>query len=147
MVLRDLFGFGKKPQRRVVGDAEPSHRATIVKELTLREAGRPFEGRELASKPERLSEFYTFTPVEFSFHAPQAKYVFVAGTFNGWSEEALPLVQGPSGAWTVRTELAPGTYQYKFVVDGNWIPDPKAARKVTDPFGGENSVLEVPLRD
>jgi hypothetical protein len=39
--------------------------------------------------------------------------------------------------------LAPGTYEYCLVVDGQWIPDPLARESVPNPFGGRNSVLNV----
>lgn len=39
--------------------------------------------------------------------------------------------------------LAPGTYEYLFVVDGQWTPDPSALEVVPNPFGGCNSILKV----
>lgn len=36
-----------------------------------------------------------------------------------------------------------GTYRYKLVVDGYWIPDPNNPLKEPDPFGGENSLLII----
>ena len=43
------------------------------------------------------------------------------------------------------TELAlpPGTYEYRLVVDGEWIADPSAKETVPNPFGGVNSVLKA----
>lgn len=48
-------------------------------------------------------------PVEFSCHAPKAKAVFVAGTFNEWQADATPLVRDNAGNWQVAMELPPGT--------------------------------------
>ena len=39
--------------------------------------------------------------------------------------------------------MAPGTYEYCFVVDGQWMPDPLARESVPNPFGGRNSILQV----
>ena len=39
--------------------------------------------------------------------------------------------------------LPPGNYEYCFVVDGEWIPDPLARESVPNPFGGRNSILNV----
>jgi hypothetical protein len=39
--------------------------------------------------------------------------------------------------------LGPGRYQYKFLVDGEWIVDPAASQNVANAFGTLNSVLEV----
>jgi hypothetical protein len=47
------------------------------------------------------------------------------------------------GKWSAELLLAPGRYQYRFVVDGTWQDDPKAARFVANPFGGTNGVIEV----
>ena len=47
------------------------------------------------------------------------------------------------GNWWKETALAPGTYEYCLVVDGQWIPDPLARESVANPFGGRNSILKV----
>jgi hypothetical protein len=39
--------------------------------------------------------------------------------------------------------LAPGRYEYRFIVDGEWMADPLAKDFVPNPFGGQNSLLEV----
>ena len=41
------------------------------------------------------------------------------------------------------TVLPPGTYEYRLVVDGQWMPDPLAKETVPNPFGGRNSILRV----
>lgn len=42
------------------------------------------------------------------------------------------------------TALPPGTYEYRLLVDGEWMPDPLAKDDVPNPFGWRNSVLQVP---
>ena len=74
---------------------------------------------------------------------PAAKQVFVAGSFNNWQPEQTPLVAAGNGRWTGDLKVAPGLYEYLFVVDGQWLPDPKATQSVENPFGGRNSVLKV----
>jgi hypothetical protein len=39
--------------------------------------------------------------------------------------------------------LPPGRYEYKFIVDGEWIPDPSEPHEVVNAFGSTNSVVEV----
>lgn len=70
------------------------------------------------------------------------KQVFAAGSFNGWNNSADPLT-GPDsdGVFTRAVRLPPGRYLYKFVVDGNWIPDPDNPNRSTD--GYNNSVLDL----
>lgn len=79
---------------------------------------------------------------EFVLEMPQAAVVAVAGTFNDWDPRRTPLRKRADGKWTTTVRLAPGRYEYRFVVDGKWISDPKAA-SIINPFGGTNSVLEV----
>jgi len=79
---------------------------------------------------------------EFVLAMPQAKAVAVAGTFNEWDPRRTPMRKRPDGNWTTTVKLAPGRYEYRFVVDGKWISDPKAT-SIINPFGGTNSVLEV----
>ena len=47
------------------------------------------------------------------------------------------------GTFTATLVLDPGSYQYKYIVDGNWLPDP-AKPQVDDNFGGKNNTLDVP---
>jgi len=81
---------------------------------------------------------------KFSFLAPDAKSVALAGTFNNWSTSSDPMKKGEGGVWTVVKPLDPGSYQYKFVVNGSdWKPDPQNPNGTDDGFGGKNSVLTV----
>jgi hypothetical protein len=48
-----------------------------------------------------------------------------------------------NGHWLKESALAPGTYEYCLVVDGQWMADPHASETVPNPFGGKNSVLKV----
>jgi hypothetical protein len=74
---------------------------------------------------------------------PAAKQVSVAGSFNGWQPERTPLKAAGNGRWSGDLKVAPGRYEYLFVVDGQWLPDPNARESVQNPFGGRNSVLTV----
>ena len=82
-------------------------------------------------------------PVQFEFTDPTARMVCIAGTFNDWKPEAKPMHPMGDGHWLKETVLPPGTYEYCLVVDGKWIPDPRAKETVPNPFGGVNSVLKV----
>ena len=82
-------------------------------------------------------------PVRFEFTHPTASTVCVAGTFNDWQPEAKPLHPLGDGRWLKETALPPGIYEYRLVVDGQWIADPLAKETVPNPFGGRNSLLRV----
>jgi hypothetical protein len=72
---------------------------------------------------------------------PDAKQVCVAGSFNEWKPEQTPLKPAGDGRWVGDLAVNPGRYEYLFVVDGQWLPDPNAIESVRNPFGGMNSVL------
>lgn len=76
--------------------------------------------------------------------APLPHQVYAAGSFNGWNATADPL-HGPDeeGYYRLERPLAPGRYLYKFVINGNWQPDPENPNREPDGFGGHNSVIEV----
>jgi len=70
--------------------------------------------------------------------------VMLAGTFNDWNVGATPMTDPDGdGTYTATLLLPAGEYQYKFVVDGNWITDEKATAFADDGFGGKNSVITV----
>ena len=77
------------------------------------------------------------------FVAPAAKQVAIAGSFNEWKPAPLTWRPTRGGEWAGELKLAPGKYEYLFVVDGTWLPDPTAKDAVPNPFGGVNSVLSV----
>ena len=82
--------------------------------------------------------------VTFVFLAPEARSVALAGDFDGWDPARLPMQRQGSGLWTVDVPLAPGRYQYAFVVDGRrFIADPSAPRATGDDFGTPTSVVTV----
>ena len=79
--------------------------------------------------------------------AKGAREVAVTGDFTKWSSEGIRLRKGPNDEWRTILELEPGEYQYRLLIDGSWQDDPLAARRVPNPYGGENCVLKVlPLR-
>jgi 1,4-alpha-glucan branching enzyme len=82
--------------------------------------------------------------VHFEFNHPTAKTVFIAGTFNQWCPDAIPMRAIGAGRWAKDLSLPPGTYEYRLIVDGEWISDPSAARTRANPFGSANSILLVP---
>lgn len=81
--------------------------------------------------------------VRFEFTHSTVSTVCVAGTFNQWQPEAKTPHSAGNGRWLRETALTTGTYEYCLVVDGQWIPDPRAKDYVPNPFGGMNSILRV----
>jgi len=79
----------------------------------------------------------------FEFFAPAAISVAVAASFNDWSLTATTLSRDKSGKWSASVKLAPGSYEYRFVVDGEWQNDQRPVPSVRNPFGGWNCLLIV----
>lgn len=77
----------------------------------------------------------------FSVKAPPSADVRLAGTFSDWCP--LSMVGRRDGTRKLSLDLEPGEYQYKFVVDGEWRPDPNRADTAPDGHGSHNSLLRV----
>ena len=82
--------------------------------------------------------------VRFELTNLSARKVCVAGNFNNWRPEATEMIPTGGGKWAKELRLQPGTYEYRFVVDGEWTTDPMASGTVPNPFGDLNSLLAVP---
>ena len=89
------------------------------------------------------------TVVCFSRQAGGARQVFRAGTFNDWKTDAVPMTQDPSGQWGAALDLGPGTYEYRYVVDGEWSNELECTNHescpncVPNPYGSKNQKVEV----
>ena len=81
----------------------------------------------------------------FVYHDDEAQNVSLAGDFNGWNTTLHPLIKDTTGLWLCNFKTpGPGRYEYKFVVDDKrWIEDPSNGMRVSDGFGGLNSVLVI----
>ena len=80
--------------------------------------------------------------VKFTVHADKGKTVCLAGDFNKWSPSAKKMAF-KAGVYSATIKLAPGTYQYKFVIDGTWCADPENSNAVANDQGTFNSIIEV----
>ena len=104
---------------------------------------------------------HTFTYVRPS-SAPAVTSVNLAGSFNSWNTTARAMTQQANGSWQTTIDLAPGTYQYKFVMNGGTWPnnmcndatwgdasnggkvDAAVTTCIDDGNGGQNAVLVIP---
>ncbi len=71
-----------------------------------------------------------------------AQKVILSGSFNKWNEQLFSMTKTKNG-WALTLKIRPGVYQYKFIVDGNWIEDPTNLRKTLNEFNGFNSIIDV----
>jgi 1,4-alpha-glucan branching enzyme len=81
--------------------------------------------------------------VTFSYSAPAANSVSLAGDFTNWEEAPIRLKKDRGGVWKKTISLQPGRYEYRLLVDGKWRDDPQCASRHPNQFGGENCVCIV----
>ncbi|HEX8316190.1 MAG TPA: glycogen-binding domain-containing protein [Flavisolibacter sp.] len=72
-----------------------------------------------------------------------ARQVVLAGSFNNWVPDQLFMQQTDSG-WIYHVKLGAGKYWYKFVIDGDWVPDKDNLVSENDGLGNINSVFYKP---
>ena len=82
--------------------------------------------------------------VAFEVHLPSRSvhHVALAGDFNGWDPQSMPMHrEGSSDVWKIAIALPPGRHVYSFVVDGTeWVIDPLAPRAERDDLGPANVI-------
>lgn len=97
------------------------------------------------------------TLVEFTFDAPSAESVHLAGAFNNWTTPGATVSGGETknvpiefkrdpqtGYWKVVWAIAPGKYPYKMIINKTiWKEDSNTLEKVDDGYGGKNSIVNV----
>ncbi len=106
--------------------------------LTFTYEGEPYTARRVELPPPSLKGATAF---RLKGHE-DASVVVLAGSFNLWNQSQLVFGR-EGGEWVCRIDLDPGVYQYKFIVDGDWLLDPSNPDTVEDEAGNVNNVLEI----
>lgn len=83
--------------------------------------------------------------VTFTVPAAEANEVHVVGTFNDWNVSATPLKKLKNGNFKGTLNLDQDqAYEFRYVVDGNYINDEQADRYQWSEFAwADNGVLEL----
>lgn len=81
--------------------------------------------------------------VTFSYSAPSAQTVVLAGDFTSWNQAPVSLKKDKAGVWKKTISLPAGRYEYRLLVDGEWRDDPQCTNRQPNQFGGENCVCVV----
>lgn len=131
-------------RKSVKKPAVKAEKKVAVKKVAKVEAAKPAK-KAVAKKPAKKA---VKAPVDkavvFSIEADAGYDVFVAGSFNDWNPAQHKLVDAKGeGIYSLELRLAPGDYEYKFVVNGTWCVDPNCKEWVANSLGTLNSVLHV----
>jgi 1,4-alpha-glucan branching enzyme len=81
--------------------------------------------------------------VEFTFLAPEAREVFLAGEFNGWDTQSLPMKKSKGGIWKTKVKLSPGRHEYKFFADDAWVESLPGVEQVSNTLGTKDFIVWV----
>ncbi len=75
----------------------------------------------------------------------RARSVHLVGSWDGWRQPGSAATSEGPGLWRASPgPLAPGFHHYKLVIDdARWTADPSNDERVSDGFGGWNSVLRI----
>ena len=69
------------------------------------------------------------------------KKVMLAGDFSGW--RPVTMRKQKQGDYVAVVPLDAGSYEYKFIFDGQWAIDPDNSMWASNSFGSVNSVALV----
>ncbi|WP_298539045.1 hypothetical protein [uncultured Aquimarina sp.] len=72
----------------------------------------------------------------------EADKVILSGSFNKWNEHIYEMNKTEDG-WVLTLQIKPGEYQYKFIVDGEWMEDPINPNKTLNEYQGYNSIINI----
>lgn len=129
--------------------ASAKHRSLHVGSGSVGHGKRASAGDTAAAQPSGQSRSEVSSPdiglkrVRFGYFNPDAREVFVAGSFNSWNPRATPMSKDALGDWSVELRLPPGEYRYRFLVDGDWHDDPLAQLTAINAFGSFDAVVSV----
>ena len=77
----------------------------------------------------------------FEWVGKNVEKVQLAGSFTQWKPVDMEKA-GTNEKWGLKLDLPPGEYEFKFVVDGNWIHDELKPAK-TNEMGTKNNFIIV----
>jgi serine protease AprX len=126
---------GAPPERQGAGAMDAGRAVTLA--LRDRHSG----AADFSFSPEVAGEC-----VRVLLHDHDAREVRVLGSWDRWARPGRLAERLEPGLFAARLDdLAPGSYSYKFLVDGErWLEDPGNPARSWDRYAGWNSVLTKP---
>ena len=116
---------------------------TAAKTATKKpEAKKPCTKKCVAKKCETKKP--ALKSVTFTVHAEAGQDVRLAGSFTDWETKAKKMTfKKANGVYSATVKLAPGEYQYKFIIGDKWTTDDQNAEFVPNDKGTFNSKLVI----
>jgi chromosome partitioning protein len=118
----------------------------LTMEILKQEAAMKKKGFTIGSllEAEGLLKSQVEREIVFKLEAPETAMVQIAGDFNEWIPESLHFTESQGRPlWHKTISLRQGSYEYKYLVDERWIPDPDNETTADDAYGGVNSVINL----
>ena len=81
--------------------------------------------------------------VEFRIFRPVAKSISLVGDFNHWNPEQDLLRKGKDGIWRLSKKLHAGQYRYRYLIDGDSLPDTYNPHSSSDDAGDLCSLIQI----
>ena len=100
---------------------------------------KPAKAAKKAAAPKVALKSVTFT-----VHAEAGQEVRLAGSFTDWETKAKKMTfKKRNGVYSATVKLAPGEYQYKFIIGDRWATDDQNTEFVPNDKGTFNSKITV----
>jgi 1,4-alpha-glucan branching enzyme len=119
------------PPKPIPSVAASTAAAVAVSSEAAKPAAKPAEPEAKAASKAKRNILFRLTG-----HTA-AKEVSIIGDFNNWKRQAL---KKDAKGWTISVPLAPGRYEYAYVLDGKKYRDPNNKQSANN---GRVSVLTV----
>ena len=132
------------PQNPVSGNPVPLSKLFLLDDAWMHISGLP-EPESSGYGINRLSreDVFAYSDSVARFFLPgypDARQVYLSGSFNDWSTMQSPMKHS-DGGWTISLPLKTGKYSYKYIIDGRWTQDPNNRIRENDLNGGHNSAI------
>lgn len=155
-VVSDLFYSSSYELTFTKSNQVSVHNNSLIKQLVLTPKGKNFGATLLEFTLNGDKNYIPLILKNPSLQKHTFKYkpkkktntVTVEGSFNNWNKTSHPMYDADGdGVYKLDVVLEPGSYTYKFVVDGEEIEDPANPLKAPTGFESFNSVLRIAESD
>ena len=108
-------------------------------------AVKPAKKTDVKKRPGRKPALKSpLKSVTFTVHAEADQNVRLAGSFTDWETKAKKMTfKKRKGVYSATVKLAPGEYQYKFIIGDKWATDDQNTEFVPNDKGTFNSKITV----